>query len=834
MVSPLVTFPDPGNPNVFKFNGKLYHLNIKSSSLAINEEKREALTKKIVGLLNRSQLGERKQLDFAKIDQRGIAYSEEERTPFSIEQKDSFKSIVRFAHRQIPRSVRSSQADIHPPNTKALTDAFNEQFPFFMLVVGDLLQEKSSAGPQIHNELLLLQKMFTAAQSKKDFGDFLSRLNKSNFVAMMEKTYVPRYFVDEYKQWIRKLNCSVPITLEEASQNISILIQKSAVADLLPANFKNLIDSMAEAQSVGNLRKCFEELENLVSTEDIPKHLYDKLNNLMNTIHHELDRLPKTLSARVQQIKIPAHSKLGLLAEGFKHIFVGFAEKILSKFTRSMSGHNPQNTDPKLTHEHLDFDGKKIGKERVLRYDTIPQLIKSKETELDYLLKQPKMNKIHIEALKDEIYRYKHYHAGKNWVTSNTLREDFQNYKKNRFDALKTAPHPDQSYIPAMVNSRMHQIEAGNKSIAILRSGAIAYHPDGSKSFNQIKEKFIKDWAPPGVNEERFLKNPFEILKKSGDALKEDFSLLKRHERALIDQMVQYVSNQVGAHLVDITDPAGNKAPFLTGTLQITQVSMLDPKTKQDKKGLKKSEANQMRDMAEIFRMFNDKQIVFVDGLEAPFYSEHEGVIKLPKPKVANIPNAQLDRPLTLSCTFFNINVHGKDNGELKQINKEALDNLQKNLKQIEPLASSGLKISQLQTRYKAIKNRIEKGETTFDLAKEIILLQNDMQGAVGANCMSGKDRTGYLLARIADDQLSKEIDLRENLSDQEKDVMKKLLRRDLMSQNGMASEVVWQNTYFRFLKLKRFRVMGHNIGEGFAGHIFRLGYLIKSLGAVN
>lgn len=549
-------------------------------------------------------------------------------------------------------------------------------------------------------------------------------------------------------------------------------------------------------------------------------------------------------SFKKENIKFPcilsSYSRLDKLKEGIRLIFAGIAQffQFRYKWTASESTPEYQSVD------HLNFNGKLIGKEEIWRNRSVLQLLASKETQLDILMKQKLPSKKIITSLQQEIYNIKHFRRGQTWITANRLKEDLSDYhngqKKGKF-VLK----PNLTYIPAIVNSHFHKVITKSESLSIHRSGPLSYLLDGSTNLMDLKEEVMTQWQDQ-IKADSFT----EFRKKTETYLENQWDkrlalaleTIEIRQRALDDQMVQYVANQVKSHISEIADPSRQTLTRLTRIIQLTQISLLDPlKAKKESSGLQTNERNQMLDMAALFIQFNGKQVEFRD-IQAPFMNGLTIYLPLSflmDPSTGKpIVNPDISKPFKLSCTLFNTSVQGLkvNEGEQKDINAYGIKQIEKNLKRIQhffelhPDKEITLKIAitPLLKRLKILSDRFEKGETGYAIAKDLCLLQHDLQGYIGINCANGIDQTGYLTALIISNRLDHQIKQDQKLTSEEKKALKSKFQSDLMNlETGLASHIVHQNTGRRVLKIKEARLMGINEKKGFLGDFIHFGHTL-------
>ncbi|MFI0435053.1 MAG: hypothetical protein ACH350_04925 [Parachlamydiaceae bacterium] len=531
------------------------------------------------------------------------------------------------------------------------------------------------------------------------------------------------------------------------------------------------------------------------------------------------------------------HLKHDSLSNRLKELFQFIFCAIVRCAQRFSPPPNPQETPDHLCVLHNDFDGKLIAKEEVLRHSAVLDLFKSKEALLKELRNQTNPPIFAIQLIEEELAAYKKYHQHQSWITAHQVSNDLIRYQENEAEKKKTKI----GFIPALINSRIHQVHTDGSPLIIHRSGAISDQFGGQTCLDNLKIQAMNKWenAIPSETFEEFETKAHEYLNTNWKKeLYSDLQGIKKRKRLLEDQMVQLIANQIKAHVIELTD--SSCLPFLMSTIHMTQIGLLDPfEEGVEKSGLRISECNQMLDMAAIFQEFNGKQIQFKE-ISAPFIKE--GIICLPlsflhNPKTGTIiKHVDPAKPLTLCCTFFNTSVQGLliNQQEQRTVNEQALEHMERHLKNLQmfihkhPEHRDQLKKSPdaLLRRFKKIQKKLEFGETGYSIAQEIAFLQYDMRGMVGVNCSNGEDRTSYLIARMIAQKIDREIGGDHHLSSGEKKGLKRKIRRDLMDLNrGLASQVIHQSNGKKRLRIKEKKIMGINEGEGLIGKITYLAY---------
>ena len=844
----------------FIFNGKSHQLNLPQGSKLTSIQCQE-MTKRIEHLLKESL----KQSNDVVVKNGGKSKSLEERNIQFFDEQEMMKQIQIVVSQvlSVPKSLtilKEKEALLKPSKKEACPISFT--WP------PQKLKQSLVQSVQYFKQFVQALKEEVSAETQFFLGDFEKELEKiesfegeelEQHLAMGkefseeldEHPDIPCFLKDEFKQWMMQMRHAsswkeVQETLKhsiETAQQAHIfdeLIEKGASHQ--KHQFANILLHLYQAdrpQYLGLRLKTADKLyARLVFHHLLNETEQQDLQLFLQALHIIVDPLISVpLEGRVKDpVSIPSYSKLEKLKEALCLIF----EAIKQFFQRHAAWANAEETPDYLLVEHCDFDENLLAREEVFRYAAIPDLLASKEAQLEHLKAQNPLPKSWIYDLQEEIALYEANQKGRTWIPVYQLSKDYSHYQQVK-RKVEEEEGLEKIYIPALINSYIHQIATEDDVLIMHRSGSLSYMLDDSTNLMDLKKNAMEEWSEKikAASFPEFSLLAFEYLKKHWDI--ELYSTLKNIEtrkRALEDQMVQLIAYQVRAHIMNIAD--SSKLTRLTRTIQMTQIGLLNPlKEFTEDSGLQISECHQMLDMAAMFQHFNGKEIRF-DDVSAPFMDGN--MIYLPlyfleDPETGEpLVNLDIEEPFKLACAFFNISVEGMkvNKGEQKAINKYALQQMQANLENIQnfieeyPEKSFSLKkpLISMMYRFKQIKLRLNQGETGYAIAQEIALLQHDMQGMIGINCGNGKDRTGYLVARLAAQHMDRQIDQRENLVQEEKDALKCKLRRDLMNrETGLASQVAYQNTGKRILKLHERKVMGINEGEGCFGDLARIGY---------
>ncbi len=327
----------------------------------------------------------------------------------------------------------------------------------------------------------------------------------------------------------------------------------------------------------------------------------------------------------------------------------------------------------------------------------------------------------------------------KDWLPSPYFRQILSQQKKLNY------PKASQQCIAAPVNMRYHDLSLkGEKHLGFYQLGVFSDMRNGWYSLKDLK----KMCAEKEVEKKHFknidrFKKPLTskfLTKKQIEsaqdahlklnAIKDELSIGKKTlvnemiaERRLFlqTQMVQLIAAQVKMNPDLIKDGEFNLIHlcWLNHTL-----SSLDPT------GWMHDERVEMEDMAEIFKEFNGKKLIF-DGSGPRIDSS---TIYLPLQE--GVSNTD---PIKLNTFFFSTTVqkHMKNDKEQADINLEAL-------RAINSKFPGFFKETDLE-------KRLQPGNVSnYKLAEDLMYhILKSKKFAVSGGCLSAKDRTGFITARI-------------------------------------------------------------------------------------
>ena len=350
--------------------------------------------------------------------------------------------------------------------------------------------------------------------------------------------------------------------------------------------------------------------------------------------------------------------------------------------------------------------------------------------------------KVAIKARQNEIDHYREQ-CRFDWIGSNYVRDCLvENIKMAGADLQAAyAAYKDtcRQIIPAAVNMRRHEIEAQGKKITILRTGVISDMRDGYHSLDMLLK--MRDNKFPHLRAEHY-----EMLQAKLTALQykhkgstpemvvlmhacENIKTPEALDNA-IAQRRHYLQHQMLMLILEHAKTAQLNGSLIgLQTLPIMHLSLLNRKTDVvDPTGWKKNEEIFMCDMAQIFKEFDNRQVVF-DG-HGPLI-DNDGVIHLP----AEFGVSR--KKMTLETYFMNISVQNnkKNDGKQAEINRCFFRKFEN-------------EECKLDKELKALRKRL-KESSDFEAAEACALFALKQGLYLSIGCLSAKDRTGWLCGRI-------------------------------------------------------------------------------------
>lgn len=377
------------------------------------------------------------------------------------------------------------------------------------------------------------------------------------------------------------------------------------------------------------------------------------------------------------------------------------------------------------------------------------------------------------------------------FISSNHVRDELaeKNRSNNKFGNVVK-----DIVLGAPVNFHYQKAELGEEGDketvgGHFRVGVMAYHANTHTNLQELEELRKPE------NKEKLQDKILELQDKmiSLEGLEKDQKKIQSYEFAIsqlkdIDnaiterkfilrsQFLPLASGQVEKYFDKITDDQT--------TFSITHLGLLDPKkSKLDETGWMHSEGNQLADMEAVFKDFNGKKLIF-DG-KGPGI-DAEGNIHLAQEKKDNAGNP---KELKLETNLINISVQGSGVDKSRiEANKDLVKNLIKQAESKFPDGHEGIKL------LNSVLARLEK-ESNLQLAEDIGFALTELDMPLSVGCLSAKDRTGFVSARIIFRHLAK---------DMPPDVAKRLAKTILYKTRN-AAQIVKKNTARLVKVLKKF-----------------------------
>ena len=261
-------------------------------------------------------------------------------------------------------------------------------------------------------------------------------------------------------------------------------------------------------------------------------------------------------------------------------------------------------------------------------------------------------------------------------------------------------------------------------------------NPKPSSLFAKLKQKLFGTKPSLSPNQSESAAKASLLLKEAyetnGAKAKE---MIAEREENLERQMLQYLMEQVKANQDNIQD---DKA------FNLFQLSALNlKKNALDSSGWKHDEGVAFKDFRYIMQQFDGKEIKFAD--DGPRVEGNQVI--LPKSILDKEPPMNA---IKLNAFIFNVSPQGntKNDGLQKEHNDQEL-------KRLRDIYSHIFEPEEAEATWNDLVYGTSSG---YDLAERFGLILHDFaqeNGALGMNCASGKDRTGFVAARLMQRKLS-------------------------------------------------------------------------------
>jgi hypothetical protein len=241
---------------------------------------------------------------------------------------------------------------------------------------------------------------------------------------------------------------------------------------------------------------------------------------------------------------------------------------------------------------------------------------------------------------------------------------------------------------------------------------------------------------------------------------------IEGRKAALQDQFLQLVAVQAEANPEKLEGDA----------FTLIHLGLLNPDPNNahfERSGWMHNEMNAMLDMAAIFEAFEGKELI-LDG-KGPLV-DSEGI---------HLAIEDNGRRVKLNPVFCNISTHGhyKNDGVQREINEKAYKKLEG--------TPEGWRL----------RGRLLGSKSNYEVAEDLGALLWDV-APFSAGCLSAKDRTGFVAARLVLREVRKELDKHTEIEPSTAKRYSRNLARKILDSNASATQVVRENTGANFLKL--------------------------------
>lgn len=537
-----------------------------------------------------------------------------------------------------------------------------------------------------------------------------------------------------------------------------------------------------------------------------------------------------------------SHDPLVLTSHGaYKVVLskeVGETEIKLEGNSREVSG--------TIDYDFEDSDGVVYGKESVERLEVIEKLKTSLSNQINFLIDKKSTlesggaSRKKIARLEKSVAIYTKMleNASNNledFIKSSFYRDEIGKILKANMDPIGVgyAKGINQISLGAPVNFRYQACASDNDKIGFFRLGVITDLRNGFTNLEELK-RLAKDESLLNQKREELISEATAFLADNpvklaayGYALEQlapkNLSQTIKERRAILGmQMLQLIEAQVSKNFDGIVDDPGLKA------FDFSHLGLLNRKTRSlDPTGWMHDEANEMVDMAEIFKEFDGKKLIF-DG-KGPLI-DSKGHVHLSQKLIDENGNA---RRLVLKSCFINVSVQGynKNDGIQSEINDEGMKKiLQIALRKAKKYPDDGDFKQGIDLLYK-VQEELNAGRSTYVVAEDFSVALVKLKMPFSMGCLSAKDRTGYVGARtvfrfveekmVSHPKLKADKKLRNSLS--------KKFAISVLDKEGCAARVVDENTPgVRILKCSAMDLPGYS--EGVVGKVRRLSYFLEQV----
>lgn len=386
------------------------------------------------------------------------------------------------------------------------------------------------------------------------------------------------------------------------------------------------------------------------------------------------------------------------------------------------------------------------------------------------------------------------------WMATSYVRDQM---KKEGVESVENTPS-----FPVNFRRQVYQNLDHSEVIDFMRTGVFYDPRDSGNTIPELqlfkkdpnalntaikkREKELQVYAKQGnLKAESAIKRsllPLYMLKEK--MVGEVDKLITKKQLFLNDQMLHLIEAQVKGNPQVVQ---GNKFTIVHEGLLNENLRRVDPS------GLLLDEGQFMEEMADTFKRFAGKKLIF-DGTGP--YIDLNGNVHLAEKQLTE---TGAPKTVQLKTVFANFTVQGstKNNPRQAKLNREAIARVQLLIPKSAP---------ELTKRLIAIESELKKGKSNFDLASEFFSLMLDLRKivphvAISEGCFSAKDRTAVVAETgITMSGLRPTVEkAHPNAPKKTRSILAKLSERLFDVKSGISGLVSEQNTGSRLLKVSAF-----------------------------
>ncbi len=418
-------------------------------------------------------------------------------------------------------------------------------------------------------------------------------------------------------------------------------------------------------------------------------------------------------------------------------------------------------------------------------------------------------------------------HEGRNCDSANKRGFFTSNYVRDVLKRDLQTPFADaigQACLGAPINFRYHTSEAGG---AHFRLGAFSYAANNHTNLQELqdlrhndtkrREKIDSLEAQCNQLKTDPVKNArkIESLQYAIAELQNINIAISKRDLVLRMQFLHLLQAQIQKNPGKIQD----------GTFELAHVAFLNRNKKEfADSGWGHFEENQMRDMQQIFHDLNLTTAII--DRNGPFIDAN---CKLHVCPPAGQDHLKDGEEFTLNTHFLNVSVQGnvRNDGCQAVINEDALIRL---IAMVEKRPFTEDNDAALMLLL-GIQRELRAGRSNYSLAEDLGVAMAKLGIPFSIGCLSAKDRTGMVSARIILRHIFEEMDKEVSggkADAKETEKRKQKMAKDIFNKLGCAAGVVFDNTGHRVLKCSPFHLPGYS--ENFRDAPGRIEYYLKQI----